>query len=1434
MVARVEERSVRLLMLDERKTPHSIEISFTSRATAGALTERFLAYTSINAGRTGYVLVDPRSRAAFPPEAPLERCQLVHGQLLMVVPAQHAPVQRMPILGEDDAFRLVTEIGPQIGLAWTLAAAGRPLELSVDDETGALVDEDSALTDFTVELAADGQGVIVTGRPGVLLIDGADRRGEPVSLHAGSSLAVLDPADPGQTVTVLRIVRAQDHDADRRVEPVVPYRVTPLDTVFEKRPPLTLRLREMPIAQVAPVALVGTLLQQASAFLMPLMLMLISGFNPAYLLFMVLPLGYLGYLYYQKGKEREQVKRDVAQWYKSTAAELGVLQQFAADEVVLLRAAHPPTALLISLALHGQPGLWRGDGSDFTFLKVVVGQSKYVSPATAEIPGDLTDGALVPWRKFIETVRAVPEAPYVVDLSVEGVAIVGSGQRAGEVAAELLLRLALTHSPNALSFAALLPEHGQDLETLAWTKWLPHFHTPNDLFPVERFVHGAARGDKALSAAIEAAERASGRLLLLVHEGSGIEIRLLEQLLEAGGGAVVALWFGSVPTRVPDLLRRRIFPAPALDAGAVIARIEPDGASVRMVPHDEVELMWHARALAGLVDETGTTASTSIPNAVTLSAVLPFDPARPARSIHDAWRANTAERNLVAVIGTLATGVFEFDLVEHGPHALVGGTTGSGKSEFLRTLILSLAGRYSPGELSLLLIDFKGGAALRDFEQLPHQVGLVSNLEAADVHRTVEFLRVEVQRRQRILRTYQGEYSRYRDALAQDDGSAGGPEPLLPRLVVIIDEFSGFVVSGKGYLDEIVNVAARGRSLGMHLVLATQRPGSGIPREVTANIDARFCLRTLDEQDSITVIDTPDAARIPKALPGRAFARLSAGGLIEFQTAWTEARSFAARSTAPNLRLAAFEPVVPVESAPQRGIEDEVTAVKDFTLIVNSMIHCAAVLEQGTNNQYLDADGVRWSAAAWQPVLASALPKDISAQRPAGDFATSAPVPIGLRDEPQHQRQTVEKADLAIGGLLMTGGTLSGRTELLRGIAAAFATAPGHRLIVLDGADGSLAESLRHVAASTIHHPSRGELEFLYEQLTLPDYRAGTERVLVLADRIDVLAATFGDFERLASLIVNGPVSRVHFAATTDNRAQLEPVLLRAFHWHYLAQDQIPGRVSTPDDLLVQLYRAETPPRRADVGERPLGLPPRDFAVQPSEPPAGHVHLGVDELRHVVVDAPIRRGLSIVGPEGSGKTTALLSIGERLAARLGRKLPLLAAYRPEAPWFADFADAADGLPETGWLDGLADQWWSPQEPNYLLIDDADSMVQFFAAPGGLARFTPTDYDVLNRLHVRILATGSFALLNGIGFNLPGVRLFNDQLFLALQPPAGARLDRAGLALHWDTVVRPRPWRQYEPGEGVLVTPRGRHDIRVHATTDAAKAALQSHREGGEW
>lgn len=254
-------------------------------------------------------------------------------------------------------------------------------------------------------------------------------------------------------------------------------------------------------------------------------------------------------------------------------------------------------------------------------------------------------------------------------------------------------------------------------------------------------------------------------------------------------------------------------------------------------------------------------------------------------SVLQRWSAQRYASDIHCYLGVSSGGSLNIGLSEHGPHWLLGGTTGAGKSQLLRSLVLSAALRYPPERLGLILVDFKGSAGLGPLAQLPHALSVLSNFDVSAVERALEFLRADIHRREVDLQALG--VNSYRDYLASCQ--AAGTTPRYPELLIVVDEFRMLIDSMPDAMAELMRIATIGRSLGLHLVLATQRPQGAISQDIRANIATSICLRVASAQDSYNLLEHESAAYISAAHPGAGYVRLPDGRSLPFRAPLVDA-----------------------------------------------------------------------------------------------------------------------------------------------------------------------------------------------------------------------------------------------------------------------------------------------------------------------------------------------------------------------------------------------------------------------------------------------------------------------------------------------------------------------------------------------------------------
>jgi DNA segregation ATPase FtsK/SpoIIIE, S-DNA-T family len=475
----------------------------------------------------------------------------------------------------------------------------------------------------------------------------------------------------------------------------------------------------------------------------------------------------------------------------------------------------------------------------------------------------------VPWRTTpIAHPHAASEPMVEPDLAVA--ASLGPGSRlavqgplAAAVARSVIAQLVASCGPADLRIV-IVTEQPQRWDCL---RGLPHLRLPDGSDAVV-----GAPGLSELLEQLDGDHRA--HLLLLTDDVTSLGTRTspLRRALHADEHALLAVLHehDSVPQLCRSILSTVQGPVARWVADSTTTLLP---VPVRVSGVGERAMLECTSALVGLQDPEDPLASAGrLPRDVSLADLFAADTV----SMSARWSAHHDPPPRTQ-IGIAADGVVDIDLVRDGPHALIAGTTGAGKSELLRSLVLGLAAHSAPDHLTFVLIDYKGGAAFDVCSDLPHVVGTVTDLDDELADRALRSLHAELRRREALLREHR--------AADLPTLRTVAPHVVLPRLVVVIDEFAALVAEQPDFLHSLVGVAQRGRSLGVHLVLATQRPHGVISDDIRANTNLRIALRLHDPADALDVVGDRAPAQLPRSLPGRTVMRLGADECLTFQTA---------------------------------------------------------------------------------------------------------------------------------------------------------------------------------------------------------------------------------------------------------------------------------------------------------------------------------------------------------------------------------------------------------------------------------------------------------------------------------------------------------------------------------------------------------------------
>lgn len=1106
---------------------------------------------------------------------------------------------------------------------------------------------------------------------------------------------------------------------------------------------------------------------------------------------------------------------------------LAVTEKAAAQRVAQLWL-HPDPDTLWTLI--GGPRMWerRVADADFCLVRVGVGirplAARLVAPEapSGRAADPVTTAAM---RRFVDTHAAVADVPIAIGLLPgERLTLRGDPAAVRGLLRAIVCQLAVLHAPDRLLIAGAVGDHVR--VHWDWLKWLPHNRHPasTDALGPARMVYSS------VSEALEALGSVRGSRQAVVIADVDDDVAAMPGVITlAVGGArdgtpVTITGDGDTQTVArPD----RLDPLGALTCARRLAayRIGADGRFG--------DSGW--LGLAGIVD------------------IADFDPTL-------LWRSAGEHERLCVPIGAGADGApLRLDIKEPaeggvGPHGLCVGATGSGKSELLRTVALGMMALHSPAVLNLLLVDFKGGSTFLDMAGAPHVAAVITNLadDAPLVARMRDALGGEINRRQELLRAAGcvglGAYER-----ARRDGAALTP---LPSLFIVVDEFSELLSRNPDFADTFVAIGRVGRSLGMHLLLATQRLEEGRLRGLESHLSYRLCLKTLSAGESRLVLGTPDAYELPNT-PGAGYLRAGSEKPVRFQAACV---SGPLPSSAPPAR------------PPGTVYRFDTGAVGPVT----------RVAERGTAPTVLHAVVDRVSGhgppahRVWLPPLGAPPALDTLLRELAPRALT---VPIGIVDRPFEQRRTPLLVDLSAGAgnVAIVGAPQSGKSTALRTLITALATThdPGRvQFYCLDFGGGALA-SVRdwpHVGAVA----SRAEPRLAARVVAQCESVMRSREALFGEHRIDSIGQyrrlraqravphddPFGDvflvvdgwgrlrheFEELESSITTvaaqGLSFGVHVVVSAGRWAEIRPSLrdqigtrielrlgdpadseLDRKAAQHVPRDT-PGRGISPDGMHMVIAVPVDEIPHSDSAAPPIPLLPAHVdhhtvvGAAGAGPRAG-VLFGLEESRlcPVAVDFERYQHLLILGDSECGKTAALrvlcrelarsLSVAEAHLVIVDFRRGLLGVVETEhvGGYAASPAALAALLPEL--LDRLRERmppagvsqaqlraraWWSGPDV-YVLVDDYDLV----AAPSGnpllgLAEYLPYARDL--GLHLVIARRCGGA-----------ERVLFEPLLAGLRDLGATELRMSGCPADGAPLGSGRPVR-LPPGRGNLVTRAG--------------------------
>ena len=893
---------------------------------------------------------------------------------------------------------------------------------------------------------------------------------------------------------------------------------------------------------------------------------------------LVAMLGMVGFnMYRQFSQYRTRVKTQRREYLSYLAETRESIRKVAKKQRAYYNWVYPDPDALVTLAANGSR-LWSREGNTYNVLTFRYGSGTQPLGLTFERPPidpmtEMDVVCLSAMERFIavhDHTDNVGKFLYLGDFS--HIEVVGEGESAYDEMRAIMMHVACFIEPSKLKIAVLCS--ADRLGDWEWVKWMPQARSANvrDAIGPARMISTDPRElvemigpDIAMRGAYRPGEEMpEWPHLLLVCDGAEFPTSSpFGSMAGVRGVTIMSRAREWTPMKSHTALRLVIHPSPDRKGSDVVdvvtmdsvpesafadrlSAVQAEAVARRMTPFATQEKLEESDTPVGRSDESR---QKDLMELVGIGDIRDFDPEKQ-------WVRREGRARLAAPFAVTPEGrPVVLDIKESaqqgmGPHGLLIGATGSGKSEVLRTLVLALALTHSPEQLNLVLVDFKGGATFAGMADLPHVSAMISNLESelSLVDRMQDALQGEMVRRQEMLRQA-GNYANVSDYEA--DRLAGKHEyPPLPALFIVLDEFTEMLMAKPEFGEVFIMIGRLGRSLSVHLLLASQKMDLGKARGLESHLSYRIALKTFTESDSREVLGIPDAAKLPP-LPGSGFLKAGGDGLVRFRASYVAApppartlASIAEASTAgaPSapIEILPFT-VAPVITREALGEEEEVDQNQEIVLAGDEV--WADMSEMDIAVAKMKGKGYP-AHQVWLPPLEvpdtfATLMPDLAPDPELGFISRAwresgvLRVPLGTVDLPLEQRRETLVLDLsgAGGNFALVGGPQTGKSTALRTIVQALSlTYTPHEVqfYVMDFGGGTFAgfAGAPHVAGVATRDTEEVRTRMLAEIAAIMDDRERYFRAHGI-DSMDTyrrgrLAGTYDDGYGDVFLVIDG------------------------------------------------------------------------------------------------------------------------------------------------------------------------------------------------------------------------------------------------------------------------------------------------------------------------
>lgn len=616
--------------------------------------------------------------------------------------------------------------------------------------------------------------------------------------------------------------------------------------------------------------------------------------------------------------------------------------------------------------------------------------------------------------------RYIDRVPIVCDMrEANGVGIIGSNEMQYEMLKIMVIDLCTRQYQNDLKLFFIFNE--ENSKKMNWIRFIPHVY--NDDLDMRNIVSDEKSKNilyeylyKELSNR-EQVKISEPRIVIFIYDDMEIKRHPISRFIEnASTLGVTFVFFENIKSHIPQYCTRLIMLSENEHAGKLI--YSSDGTqsidfSYTPVSDNDAEYMAYRLAPVYCEEislEGALTKNISLYQLLEITSVEELD-------LSERWKKSQVFKSMAAPLGVKkGDEIVYLDLHDkfHGPHGLVAGTTGSGKSEILQTYVLSMATLFHPYEVSFVIIDFKGGGMVNQFRSLPHLIGAITNIDGREIARSLKSIKAELRKRQRLFAEAEVNHI---DKYINKYKSGELKEPL-PHLIVIVDEFAELKAEQPDFMKELISAARIGRSLGVHLILATQKPAGQVDEQIWSNSKFKLCLKVQSQNDSNEVLKSPLAAEIKE--PGRAYLQVGNNEIFElFQSAYSGCPAKIDESNIKEFKInevsvSGIKNTVFEQKKPQKDAGEDT----QLNAVVNLVY------------DYCDNNHIKKLPDICLPSLSCVITKnEIEKNNENGYFCE-----IGIYDDPDNQYQGGITYDIGGQNTMIIGSSQYGKTNLLEWI----------------------------------------------------------------------------------------------------------------------------------------------------------------------------------------------------------------------------------------------------------------------------------------------------------------------------------------------------------------------------------------------------------------